>query len=183
MLHHERLSGHLLQAISTKSYIQKVNSLVMELTIKFLTGNTYSLTVAMHTTVGQLKSKIQSCAQVPCAKQRLTTQNGERIDLKDDCKTLQDYGLYSGCTIVVLIVQAFQVFLKNTRNETHTYDVSPGETVQEFKRKVYRKENVPVEQQRLVYESQPLDRDDCTLEYYGVKAGSTIQLLLRLRGG
>ncbi|KAJ8379393.1 hypothetical protein SKAU_G00001710 [Synaphobranchus kaupii] len=156
---------------------KRSNLLVMELTIKFLTGNSFSQNVELHTTVRQLKHIIQEREQ-----QRLSTQNGQRIDLKDDSKTLKDYGLYSGCTVVVLIIQSFQVFLKNTNNQTHTYDVSQGETVTEFKLKVWNKEKVEVQQQRLVYESKPLE-DGFTLEHYGIKEGSTIQLLLRLRGG
>ncbi|XP_035236261.1 polyubiquitin-B-like [Anguilla anguilla] len=154
----------------------------MELTIKLLNGNTFSLSVDPRTTVGQLKSKIQQNAEVPSARQRLSTQNGHRIDLKDHGKTLQDYGLHSGCIIAVLIVQTFQVFLKNITGKTHTYDIFPGETVAEFKRKVQNKEEVVVEQQRLVYESKPLE-DGRKLEDYGIKAGSVIHLLLRGRGG
>ncbi|KAJ8263677.1 hypothetical protein COCON_G00161340 [Conger conger] len=154
----------------------------MELMIKFLTGNSFSLPVELRTTVGQLKSMIQARASVPSAKQRLSTQNGHRVDLTDDSRTLQDYGLHSGCTVVVLITQSYQVFLRNDKGATHTYDVAPGETVAQFKLKVQNKEGVPVQQQRLVYESKPLE-DGHTLEDYGIKAGSTINLLLRLRGG
>ncbi|XP_035236258.1 polyubiquitin-like [Anguilla anguilla] len=157
----------------------------MDLTIKLFDGNTYSLSVDPRTTVGQLKSMIQLNAEVPSARQRLSTQNGHRIDLKDDMKTLQDYGLHSGCIIAVLIVQTvqtFQVFLKTTTGKNHTYDVSPGETVSEFKLKVQNEEQVAVQQQRLVYGSKEL-QDGCKLEEYDIKAGSIIHLVLRLRGG
>ncbi|XP_061116445.1 polyubiquitin-like [Conger conger] len=154
----------------------------MELTITFFTGKSFPLTAPLHTTVRQLKSMIQECEQVPSAKQRLSTQNGSRIELEDDAKTLRDYGLHSGCTVVVLIVQPMQVFLKNTKNQTHTYDVSPKETVAQFKHKVQNKEGVPIEQQFLKYESKPLE-DGSKLQDYGIKSGSTIHQSLRLRGG
>ncbi|XP_036383164.1 polyubiquitin-like [Megalops cyprinoides] len=156
----------------------------MDLTITFLNGQSFSLFVQLHTTVGELKNEIQARAQVPRGKQRLTAQNGQRIDLTDDAKTLQGYGLRSGTMVMVLITEpaSIQVFLKNDKNQTHTYDVSPDETVSEFKRKVYNKENVPVDQQRLTYGSRQLE-DGRKLEDYGIKAGSTIHLLLRLRGG
>ncbi|XP_035236262.1 polyubiquitin-B-like [Anguilla anguilla] len=153
----------------------------MELTIKLLNGNTFSLSVDPRTTVGQLKSKIQQNAEVPSARQRLSTQNGHRIDLKDHGKTLQDYGLHSGCIITVLIVPTVKVFLKNITGQMHAYDVSPGETVSEFKLKVQNKEQVAVQQQRLVYGSKALE-DGRKLEDYDIKAGGTIQLVLRLRG-
>ncbi|XP_064209676.1 ubiquitin-like protein ISG15 [Anguilla rostrata] len=154
----------------------------MELTIKLLNGNTFSLSVDPRTTVGQLKSMIQQNAEVPSARQRLSTQNGHRIDLTDHKKTLQHYGLHSGCIIAVLIVQTFQVLLITTTGQTHTYDVSPGETVSEFKLKVQNKENVPVQQQMLTYESKPLE-DGRKLEDYGITEMRTIHLGLRLRGG
>ncbi|XP_061117765.1 polyubiquitin-like isoform X2 [Conger conger] len=154
----------------------------MELTITFLNGKSFPLTAPLHTTVRQLKSMIQECEQVPSAKQRLSTQNGSRIDLKDDSRTLQDYGLHSGCTVVVLITQSYQVLLKNDKNVTHTYDVAPGETVDQFKVKVENKEGVLVQQQWLVYGGKTLE-DGQKLEDYGIKRGSTTHLLLRVRGG
>ncbi|KAJ8263676.1 hypothetical protein COCON_G00161330 [Conger conger] len=131
----------------TPKDIYSKDLLVMELTITFFTGKSFPLTAPLHTTVRQLKSMIQECEQVPSAKQRLSTQNGHRIDLKDDSRTLQDY-----------------------------------ETVAQFKQKVQNKEGVPIQQQLLKYESKPLE-DGRKLEDYGIKAGSTINLLLRVRGG
>ncbi|KAJ8415283.1 hypothetical protein AAFF_G00422630 [Aldrovandia affinis] len=165
-------------------FIKRSSLVVMDLTITFLAGNSFSLTVPLQTTVKQLKSMIQERAQVPSAKQRLTTQNGQRVDLREDSKTLYDYGLRSGAMVVVLITEpsSVQVFLINDKNQTHTYDVFPGETVSEFKRKVYNKERVPIDQQLLVYGSTPL-QDGRTLEDYGIRALSTIHLNLRLRGG
>ncbi|XP_035236264.1 polyubiquitin-B-like [Anguilla anguilla] len=153
----------------------------MELTIKFLAGDTFSLSVEPGTTVGQLKSIIQQNADVPSSMQRLSTQKEPRIDLKDDRKTLQDYGLHSECIVAVLVVQPFQVFLITTTGQTHTYDVSPGETVTEFKLKVENKEQVPVQQQRLIYQCKQL-KDGSKLEDYGIEQRSNIHLLVRLRG-
>ncbi|MFT7805141.1 polyubiquitin-like [Arapaima gigas] len=156
--------------------------LTMELIIKFL-DKTFFLTVDKNTTVSQLKSLIEQQENVPCASQRLTGQNGQTVQLSDDHKTLAQYGLCSGSVVIVIVTKptVIQVFLKNEKH-THTYDVVPGETVLQFKRKVYNKESVPENQQRLIHEGIQMD-DHKKLEDYGVKNHSTIFLALRLRGG
>uniref|UniRef100_A0A4W5NCX3 ISG15 ubiquitin like modifier n=1 Tax=Hucho hucho TaxID=62062 RepID=A0A4W5NCX3_9TELE len=110
--------------------------------------------------------------------------NENNISLSDDSKTLSDYGLHSGSKVMVLITEPahIQVFLKNEKGQTHTYDVVPGETVTQFKAKVQNKEGVPANQQRLIHEGRQLE-DGQKLEYYDIRNQSTIHLTLRLRGG
>ncbi|NP_001118081.1 ubiquitin-like protein [Oncorhynchus mykiss] len=156
----------------------------MELTITLLNGNSLPLTVPPHTTVGSLKSLIQQHFEVATTKQRLLGVNGNNISLSDDSKTLSDYGLHSGSKVMVLITEPvpIQVFLKNEKGQTHTYDVVPGETVTQFKAKVQNKEAVPANQQRLIHEGRQLE-DGQKLENYNIRNQSTIYLTLRLRGG
>ncbi|KAJ8005673.1 hypothetical protein DPEC_G00120370 [Dallia pectoralis] len=154
----------------------------MELTITLFNGNSKQLRVAPQTTVGSLKSLIQQTFNVAVATQRLSGVNGNNISLIEDLKTLSDYGLHSGSKVMVLITAPTQVFLKNEKGQTHTYDVEPGETVTQFKGKVKNKEGVPVDQQMLIHEGRQLE-DGQKLEDYGVRNQSNIQLSLRLRGG
>ncbi|XP_072565124.1 polyubiquitin-like isoform X3 [Paramormyrops kingsleyae] len=138
----------------------------MELFIKFMNGQTFSLSVELNATIKTLKNLIQIKQGTPSARQRLSVQNGQRRDLTDESRTLAEYG----------------VFLKTEKGKTHTYEITPGETVSEFKRKVFNKERVPVDQQRLIYKGRQME-DGKKLEDYGVKNESTIDLTLRLRGG
>ncbi|KAK6306299.1 hypothetical protein J4Q44_G00232240 [Coregonus suidteri] len=154
----------------------------MELTITLLNGDSYPLTVEPHTTLGSLKSRINQLFGVPTERQRLSGVNGNNISLSDDSKTLSDYGLHSGSKVMVLITEPTQVFLKNEKGQTHTYEVVPGETVTQFKDKVQNMEAIPANQQRLIHEGRQLD-DGKKLEDYGVRNQSTIHLTLRLRGG
>uniref|UniRef100_A0A3B3QUY2 Ubiquitin-like domain-containing protein n=1 Tax=Paramormyrops kingsleyae TaxID=1676925 RepID=A0A3B3QUY2_9TELE len=82
---------------------------------------------------------------------------------------------------IVLVTEPgpIQVFLKTVNGTIHTYEITPGETVSEFKRKVFNKEHVAVDQQRLIYEGRQME-DGKKLEDYGVKNESTIFLILRL---
>lgn len=156
----------------------------MDLSITLLGGQSHYLRVPSETTVGSLKRLIHQKFEVPIAKQKLLTENGQKIFLADDSKNLSFYGLNSGSTVCVLIEQPhpMQVFLKNEKCQLSTYDISPDETVDQFKAKVFKKERVPVEQQRLIHEGRQMS-DGKRLEEYNVRSESTIFLTLRLRGG
>uniref|UniRef100_A0A8C7RQ15 Slingshot protein phosphatase 1 n=1 Tax=Oncorhynchus mykiss TaxID=8022 RepID=A0A8C7RQ15_ONCMY len=100
----------------------------MELTITLLNGDSHPLTVQPHTTLGSLKSLINQHFGVAMERQRLSGVNGNNISLSDDSKTLSDYGLHSGSKVMVLITEPthIQVFLKNEKGQTHTYEVVSG---------------------------------------------------------
>ncbi|XP_029365759.1 polyubiquitin-B-like isoform X2 [Echeneis naucrates] len=156
----------------------------MEIFVSTVTES-FSLTVQPQDTVGSLKLLIQQKVGAPPGQQRLVIDNGRRTELSDDSRQVQSYGLRSGSTVTLLVVQQnsdkFQIHLITDKGATHTYDVRAEETVAELKRRVEQRERVPVSQQRLVHQSQ--DLGEGRLVDYGVAAGSTIQLLLRLRGG
>lgn len=155
----------------------------MDIQIQFLGGSTYTLKeVSPSATVGDLKKLIQQKSGDPPARQKLSNENG--FNLSNDSSTLSATGLKNGSCVMVLVQDSapFQVLLMNPNGLTSTYDVMPGETVSDFKKKVYNKEKVPVNQQRLFYNSVPLQEGQ-TLEDYGIKSLSNIQLTLRLKGG
>ncbi|XP_076122680.1 polyubiquitin-like [Alosa pseudoharengus] len=150
----------------------------MLLQIKFLNGETYSLEVSPSNTVGELKRLIQLKSGDAPARLKL---KGNGTNFSNDSSTLGAIGLQSGSSIVAL-VQDVQVFVRNEKGQSKTYDVAPGETVTDLKRKVYNKERVPVDQQRMIYNGKQLEHGR-KLEDYGIQSGSTIHLTLRLRGG
>mmetsp|Transcript_7278 Transcript_7278/g.17728 ORF Transcript_7278/g.17728 Transcript_7278/m.17728 type:complete len:132 (-) Transcript_7278:534-929(-) len=63
----------------------------------------------------------------------------------------------------------------------HLWAERPAATVEDFKDGVRPSEGIPAEEQRLVYAGRQLD-DNRTLSDYGVFDGSTIHLILRLKG-
>ncbi|XP_034547861.1 ubiquitin-like protein ISG15 isoform X2 [Notolabrus celidotus] len=155
----------------------------MELTIVML-GESHPLCVNPDDTVGSLKRLIQEKFNVPCESQRLVFANGHRTLLSDDLRTLRSYSLQSGSQVTLLVTQppaTFQVFLKNEKNKTTTYDITKDETVDEFKTKVQKREGVAVSQMRLVFQDR--DMTQGKLSDYHVKEHSTIQMTMRLRGG
>ncbi|XP_028841620.1 polyubiquitin-like [Denticeps clupeoides] len=157
----------------------------MEVQIVSFSGEKFSLVVGLETTVGELKQKIRQRCNLPLHNDlKLSAENGQRIVLDQDSRTLVSHGLQHGSQVMVLITQAqpFQVFLKNDKGQVHTYDVTREETVSSFKQKVFNKERVPLSQQRLIYNGRQME-DGGTLSQYNVGPESTIFLELRLRGG
>lgn len=155
----------------------------MKIKITMLNGKSALLTVNPDDTVASLKLLIKSYLDVSPECQKLTIKNGQRKVLTDNSKSLSSYGLESGSEVLLLVIEptTIQVFLRNEKGQTSTYDIEPDETVDGFKRKVHARERVPVDQQRLIYQGREMNRGKLT--DYGVEALGTIYLTLRLRGG
>ncbi|XP_033903019.2 polyubiquitin-like [Acipenser ruthenus] len=156
----------------------------MQIKVTTLTGTCYPVEMDPSATVGQLKQEIERRVSVPAFRQKLAMQKNGRKELEDEGRRLSECGLEHGDTVLVLVTEpkSMQVFLRNYKNQTHTYEIFPGETVTEFRQKVYRVEKVPPDQQRLYYESKPLE-DGRKLEDYNIRPETTINLCPRLRGG
>ncbi|XP_072343009.1 polyubiquitin-like [Scyliorhinus torazame] len=155
----------------------------MRLQVKFLTGEVIELEIDPSIQVSALKKMIYEKTKVAHFRQRLVVQNGNTEELRDD-KRLCDYNV-SPSNVVMLIVkneERMQIFLKNEKGKTSTYDVLPSESVRDFRARVQRQEGVPANQQRLVYQSKQLE-DGHSLADYNIQSESTIFLTLRLRGG
>ncbi|XP_051962289.1 uncharacterized protein LOC127629205 [Xyrauchen texanus] len=157
---------------------------MMELEVIRMSGETSCLTVDSNATVGELKQRISEVFKDHPSEQKLSANNGHRIDLEDDSKTLSSYGIPSGSTVALFITdpKPFQVFVKNVKGFIGTYDVSINETVDQLQAKIFNKERVPVDQQMLTCNSCPLEAGK-KLQDYDIKPRSTIQMTLRLRGG
>lgn len=156
----------------------------MDITITTVNGPSVTLTVNPGDTVRSLKHLIKIHLGVAPECQKLAINiNGQIRILTDGSKPLSYYGIEPDSKVALLVVEpkTIQVFLKNEKGQTSTYDIDPEETVQGFKSKVYAREKVPVDQQRLIYEGREMMQGK--LSDYGVEALGTIYLTLRLRGG
>ena len=79
-------------------------------------------------------------------------------------------------------MNTMQIFVKALSGKTGTYTVDKSTKVSDLKRKVFDKEGVPAEEQRLVFGGKQLE-DSRTLGDYNIQKESTVHLVLRLRGG
>lgn len=75
-----------------------------------------------------------------------------------------------------------QVFIKTLNGKTITIEAFPFDTVACLKALIFAKEGIPSTQQRLVFAGNQLE-EPRILSDYGIRAESTIHLMLCLRGG
>ncbi|XP_054466630.1 polyubiquitin-like [Anoplopoma fimbria] len=157
----------------------------MDITIFMMDGTAHTLSVNPQATVGSLKSLIQQKLGVRSETQKLVYVNGMNTVLSDDSTPISHYGLNSGARVSLLVTQpaTIQVFLRDEKGKTSTYDIKPDETVGNFKKRVQSRQGVAADQQRLIHQSREMTEAGSKLSDYDVVSHSTIDLNLRLRGG
>jgi len=74
-----------------------------------------------------------------------------------------------------------QIFCRTLDKKTITLDVRQSDTIEEIKHKIYNKEGIPADQQRLVYGGKQLE-DGRTLKDYSIGNDQMIHLVERLFG-
>ncbi|XP_062513807.1 AN1-type zinc finger protein 4-like [Corticium candelabrum] len=74
------------------------------------------------------------------------------------------------------------IFIETLTGNVYELRVSPFETILSVKAKLQRLEDIPIPAQRLLYRTTELN-DDCYLHDYSISHGSTLRLVISMRGG
>ena len=71
-----------------------------------------------------------------------------------------------------------QLFVKTLTGKTITIEVEPSDTILTMKEKIYEKENIPVDQQRLILCGKSLENDKLVSDFE-LQKQSAIHIVLR----
>jgi len=77
---------------------------------------------------------------------------------------------------------AMEIYVETLTGTVFELRVSPFETIMSVKAKIQRMEGIPIMQQHLIYQTEELEDDFC-LHDYKISDGSTLKLVLAMRGG
>lgn len=142
----------------------------MEIFVKQLDGTVFPLTVKPSNDIDTIKNKIEKKRKIPRNEQRLRF---EKEPLSDDDKTLRDYNIKDKDTIELCPMQ----IKVTTPDKVWTFhlDVEPDDTIEDVKKKLENKANIPVPEQTLFFDGEELD-DKPTLDDYDIDHGDTLIL-------
>ena len=138
--------------------------------------STLELRASPESMVKGVKEDIFAIARIPVEHQRLFVDS---VELKDDV-SLSSHGIQNNHSLSLEVMDPATpevVYVRNMMGKTVSIDIFPTDKVKSLKERVFDKEGIPVEQQRLVFQGKDLD-DNQFIKHYNIEQESNLQLAL-----
>mmetsp|Transcript_31688 Transcript_31688/g.76889 ORF Transcript_31688/g.76889 Transcript_31688/m.76889 type:complete len:933 (-) Transcript_31688:1609-4407(-) len=140
------------------------------------TGKEFLLNIHPDDTISMIQSKIESQEKIPKRYVDLS-YDGSKLDQPE--KTVKDYGIRPGSR---LDLQPIELLVERPRGRDPfpLVDLSPSDTLQTIKQQIKEKTGIPVDEQQLLVNGKPIDRDgdkdDSTLKGLKIHTGDVLRL-------
>jgi large subunit ribosomal protein L40e len=140
-------------------------------------------------TVGDVSNAFRNAHQIPSeciGNLVLTAPDGStwyQYTDRDEKLLIQELGLPGPIVKVALSNKRYDIILKTQMEKCLTFGVYAFTSVRQFMAMIEEKEEIPPNQQRLIFRGRRLDEDHLTMRDYGILNADTVHLVLSLCGG
>jgi len=125
-----------------------------------------------------IKYKIQDKESIPIHRQTLVFND----NYLKDYNTIAYYNIQNNSELSLFIkYPKYKIFINTITGLYFPLKVKSTNSIQQIKEMIYDESRIPFDQQRLIFSGKQLE-DQNTLSFYNIENGSTLHLVLRLRG-
>lgn len=140
----------------------------MKVNVQDPNGNTTTYDVKPSDTLSSLQEQVARQQGIPISHQQPTLHSKPMLQPE---KKLKDYNVKHNDTI---ILAPWEILVQTPDGSVIPLIVQPTDTIPQLQKKIQSKTKIPVADQRLEFNEEPLDNRDDTLDDIGVRPGDTI---------